>query len=135
MRNLCRKIAETTGEDRREKLVEAVTYFLPTRSYDPSLDLLDEEDSDIEESKITISVQQRSGRKRITIIAGINNEKNNMKKLLKSLQKLFQCSGSLVVDKTHGNIIMLTGDQRHGTAVHLVRNKICSAGDINICGG
>jgi translation initiation factor 1 len=44
---------------------------------------------------IDIHVKQRNGRKRITTVEGLGNDKDNLKSISKELRKKMSCSGSV----------------------------------------
>lgn len=89
------------------------------------------EDQSVEE--VHIRIQQRNGRKSLTIVQGL--PKNlNMKKVLQYFKKAFCCNGTIVTDETHGNILQLTGDQRKVVSEFLVEQKICPKDKVKIHG-
>jgi translation initiation factor 1 len=64
-----------------------------------------------ESSKITIYTELRKGRRIVTIIKGIQGEKQEIKDLVKRMKKSFGCGGSIEEDgKSY--IILLQGDHR-----------------------
>ena len=69
------------------------------------------DDEDNKEKNVTIRVQQRNGKKCITIITGIA-EDLDLDKILKYLKKTYSCNGSICNDEKFGEIITLSGDQK-----------------------
>lgn len=69
--------------------------------------------------KVHIRIQQRNGRKSITTIQGLQNDKGDPYKLsdikdkvLTKMKKKFCCNGKAAEDEEYGVIIQLQGDQR-----------------------
>jgi translation initiation factor SUI1 len=84
-------------------------------------------------SKVTISIQQRNGRKQITIISGLATDLDT-KKILRYLKKLYHCNGAVVEDDTFGEVITLTGNQKENVYHFLINTKICNKEEIIIKG-
>ncbi len=80
-------------------------------------------------SKVTISIQQRNGRKQITIISGLATDLD-IKKILRYLKKIYHCNGTVVVDDTFGEVITLTGNQKENVYHFLIDAKICTNEEI-----
>ena len=78
------------------------------------------------------------GRKKITIVQGINHEDDpkdlKLKKILSAMNKEFHCSGGIVNDKLYGKIIKMTGDHREGVKNFLIRNGLSTEISIIIHG-
>ena len=84
-------------------------------------------------SDVHIRIQQRNGRKCLTIVQGL--PKNlNMKKVMQYFKKVCHCNGTIVNDKHWGDILQLTGDQREQVRDFLVNEKICPKERVNIHG-
>ncbi len=98
-----------------------------------NLDFDDMNDSPFENSKVTISVERRNGKKCITNIAGLESDLD-LKKIISYLKKTYNCSGSIINDETHGEIISLTGDQKENVYHFLIDEEICNKEDIIIKG-
>jgi translation initiation factor 1 len=80
-------------------------------------------------SKVTISIQQRNGRKQITIILGLATDLDT-KKILRYLKKIYHCNGAIVIDEKFGEVITLTGNQKENVYHFLIDAKICSKEEI-----
>jgi translation initiation factor 1 len=72
-----------------------------------------------------IRLQQRNGRKSLTIIQGLN-QKLNIDKITKILKKVFCCNGCIINDENLGKIIQLQGDQRENVIKFFLEEKIVS---------
>lgn len=84
-------------------------------------------------SKVTISVQQRNGRKQITIISGLANDLD-IKKILRYLKKIYHCNGAIIMDDKFGEVITLSGNQKENVYHFLINMKICEKDEIIIKG-
>jgi len=60
---------------------------------------------------VHLRVVQRNGKKRVTIIEGLEDDLD-LKRIAQALQKTLKCGGHVVDDAEHGLVIQLTGDQR-----------------------
>ena len=67
-----------------------------------------------DQGKVHIRVQQRNGRKCITLIEGLA-EDLDVKRICKAFKKNFSCNGAITKDADNGEIIQLSGDQRTNT--------------------
>jgi len=77
------------------------------------------DDKDLFTNKVYIKYIKRNGKKCITIIEGLENDLD-IKKITKSLKKLFCCNGSIKKDKDDENVIQLSGDQRDNVKAFLI---------------
>ncbi|KAL3320159.1 putative RNA-binding protein eif1AD [Cichlidogyrus casuarinus] len=75
------------------------------------------------ESLVHIRIQQRSGKKTITSVEGID-PKFCLETLLKVWKSKFSCNGSVTDHPTYGQVIQLQGDQRDNIESFLVDYKI-----------
>ena len=94
-------------------------------------------DQDIINNIVHLRLQQRNGRKCITIIEGlVENEEFSLKTLSKSLRKLLNCSASIIVDTKNEDkkIIQLSGDKRDDVKKYLINYKIADSINIKIHG-
>lgn len=82
---------------------------------------------------IHIRVQQRNGRKCLTLIYGIATDLD-LKKILKYLKKVYSTNGNVVNDSEHGEVIQLQGDQRRNVYDSLIEWKIAEKEDIRVHG-
>jgi len=99
-----------------------------------NINLLIEDNNDLfSEGKVTISSQQRGGKKHDTLVAGLA-EDLDLPKILSYLKKTLNCSGSIIQDKDYGEIILLSGDQKAHVQKFLVDEEIISASNIIIKG-
>ncbi|TDL24810.1 eukaryotic translation initiation factor SUI1 [Rickenella mellea] len=90
-------------------------------------DLLgDDEDVGSQSNYIHIRIQQRNGRKTLTILEGLSKD-YNLKKILKVFKKNFACNGTLVEHEEFGEIIQLQGDHRQKIASFLIEEGIPKA--------
>ncbi|CAM9637835.1 unnamed protein product [Chrysoparadoxa australica] len=99
-------------------------------AFDP---FADSQEETRDQSKIHVRVQQRSGRKCITTVAGLA-EDLDVKRILKAFKKNFSCNGAIVKDAEVGEVIQLSGDQRTNINEFLVDQQICVAGQIVLHG-
>ncbi|EAX94592.1 Translation initiation factor SUI1 family protein [Trichomonas vaginalis G3] len=73
--------------------------------------------------QIHIRIQQRSGRKSLTIIQGLP-EKLDLKKVLSYFKKRFCCNGNIIAEENEPKVLQITGDQRQNVAEFLINEKI-----------
>lgn len=78
-------------------------------------------------------MQQRSGRKTLTTVQGLPPALDK-KRVLKAFKKVFACNGTIVDDEEQGEVIQLSGDQRHKVANVLVDEGVASKEEIKIHG-
>jgi translation initiation factor 1 len=81
-----------------------------------------------------LRIQQRTGRKRITTVQGLDDKKYDLKFLLKEFKKDFHCNGSIDEDPEFGKVIRLTGDNRMAIRDFLVKENVASKDNIKIHG-
>lgn len=98
---------------------------------DPFADGNEEERSG--QGKIHVRVQQRSGRKCITTVAGMADDLD-LKRILKAMKKNFSCNGAIVKDRDEGEVIQLSGDQRTNINDFLYGMEICTPGQVVLHG-
>ena len=81
----------------------------------------------VQKNYIHIRIQQRTGRKHITIIEGLPMDLD-LKKICSQMQKSFNCGGQVINKKDDKgylqNIIALTGDQRQKVYDFLLNEQI-----------
>jgi translation initiation factor 1 len=82
---------------------------------------------------VHIRIQQRNGRKCLTIIHGIAKDLD-LHKIAKYLKKMYNTNGHVSTDAQYGDIIQLQGDQRKNVYDSLIEWKICEKGDIKVHG-
>lgn len=83
--------------------------------------------------KVHVRVQQRSGRKCITTVAGLADDLD-IKRICKAFKKNFSCNGAVQKDEESGEVIQLSGDQRTNVKSFLVDQEICHADTIVLHG-
>jgi translation initiation factor 1 len=74
-------------------------------------------------SNIHIRLQQRNGKKMITIIEGLA-EDLDLKKVLRALKNTFQTNGAILRPEEDTAILQLNGDQRENVRSFFTRYKI-----------
>ncbi|GIQ82706.1 eukaryotic translation initiation factor SUI1 [Kipferlia bialata] len=84
-------------------------------------------------SLVHIRIQQRTGRKSITTVQGIDR-RYNFKKIVKAFKASFCCNGNVVEHPEHGQVIQLQGDHRHAVVSFLVEKKLCKKDQIKLHG-
>jgi translation initiation factor 1 len=94
---------------------------------------LDEAENFFNNSKVTICVQKRNGRKCITTITGMANDLD-LKKIVSHIKKTYNCNGSILKDEKYGEIIKLSGDQKENFYNFLIQEEINTSNDIIIKG-
>jgi translation initiation factor 1 len=77
----------------------------------------------ISQKIVHIRLQQRNGRKSLTIIQGLD-EIIDFEKIIKLFKKEFCCNGCIVKDKQLGIVIQLQGDQRDNVKNFLINKEI-----------
>ena len=87
----------------------------------------------INQKIIHIRLQQRNGRKSLTIIQGLD-ELIDFEKIIKSFKKEFCCNGCIVKDKQLGVVVQLQGDQRDCVKNFLIKKEISCEESITIHG-
>ena len=83
--------------------------------------------------KITISVNNRTGRKFQTFVYGFGEE-YDLPKILKYFKKKFNCTGSIETSEEFCEVIKLTGDHKKLVFNFLIKEEICKVEDITIKG-
>jgi translation initiation factor 1 len=83
--------------------------------------------------KITISVNNRTGRKLQTFVYGFADDLD-LPKILKYFKKKFNCTGSIEISDEFGEVIKLTGDHKKLIFNFLIKEEICKVEDITIKG-
>lgn len=103
-------------------------------TYDPFTDAAKGVDeSSKQDQPIHIRIQQRSGRKTLTTVQGISDHYDK-KKLVKAFKKEFKCNGTVIENPEYGEVIQLTGDQRHNVGAFLKAIELAKAEQLNIHG-
>ena len=76
------------------------------------------------QKEITISVNQRNGKKCKTNIYGWGEE-YDLPKICSHFKKTYKCSGAVVENKDYGSVIELTGDNKKNVYEFLINEGIC----------
>ena len=84
-------------------------------------------------NKITISVNNRTGKKLQTCIYGFADDLD-LPKILKYFKKKFSCTGSIENSEEFGEVIKLTGNHKKIILNFLIKEEICKMEDIIIKG-
>ncbi|EZG70700.1 putative translation initiation factor SUI1 [Gregarina niphandrodes] len=82
---------------------------------------------------VHIRVQQRNGRKSLTTVQGLD-PRFDAKKIVRAMQKRFNCNGTVVVDSELGPILQLQGDQRQNVQEFLLGEYIVTENELRIHG-
>jgi translation initiation factor 1 len=86
-----------------------------------------------EQSKVTITVQKRNGRKCITTVIGMANDLD-LPKIVSYFKKKYSCNGSIIKDEKFGEVITLSGDQKENMYNFLINEEINKREDIIVKG-
>ena len=78
-------------------------------------------------------MQQRSGRKCITTVAGLADDLD-VKRICKAFKKNFSCNGAVQKDEDDSEVIQLSGDQRTNVKEFLVDQEICTSDSVVLHG-
>ena len=87
----------------------------------------------LENSKVTIAVERRGGKRFITNVIGMA-EDLDLHKILSYLKKKHNCSGSILKDEKYGEVMSFTGDQKENIYNFLINQEIYDKEDIIIKG-
>ena len=88
------------------------------------------------QGKIHLRAQQRTSRKFITIIQGLDNinQQVDYKELLKKLKKKLCCNGCIVDHKEYGEVLQLQGDFREDIKKILMKKYEIESKNIEVHG-
>lgn len=81
------------------------------------------ENNAITKNKYHIRIQQRNGRKCITMIEGWE-EDLDVKRICKAMRTAFSCNGNILEDENSGTILQLQGDQRENAKAWILQQEI-----------
>uniref|UniRef100_A0A914DPN1 SUI1 domain-containing protein n=1 Tax=Acrobeloides nanus TaxID=290746 RepID=A0A914DPN1_9BILA len=90
-------------------------------------------DDDSKQNLCHIRLQQRTGRKTITTVQGIDPQ-YDFKKLVRYLKKEYNCNGTIVEHPEYGEVMQLSGDQRQNTKDFLCKLGIVKEQNCKIHG-
>ena len=93
----------------------------------------DDEDDLLSKNMVTISLQQRNGKKWITFVIGIMKDLD-LKKILSYIKKTYSCNGSIVNDEKYGKVMSFTGDQMKNIYDFLIKEEINKKDEIILKG-
>ena len=82
---------------------------------------------------VHIQFQQRTTRKCITIIQGLQDGLD-LKKLARHFKKMWNCNGTVIQNEQWGEIIQMSGDNRKAVAQFLIEEGIATKEEIKIHG-
>jgi translation initiation factor 1 len=94
---------------------------------------IDETNNYFTQSKVTIAMQKRNGKKCITTITGLADDLD-LKRISSHIKKTYSCNGAVTKDEKFGEIITLSGDQRENFYNFLISEDIYKADDIIVKG-
>lgn len=83
--------------------------------------------------KLHLRLQQRTTRKCVTTLEGINEE-HDWKKIVRSMKKKFSCGGAIKRDNDDKPVLTLFGDQRENIIDYLVDTSNMNRTDFIIHG-
>ena len=84
-------------------------------------------------SKVTIALENRGGKKCITNVIGMADDLD-LPKILSYLKKTYNCSGSIVKSEEYGEVMTFTGDQKENIYNFLINEEIYSKDNIIVKG-
>ena len=87
-----------------------------------------------ERNLLHIRIQQRNGKKCLTLIYGIATDLD-LHKITRYLKKYYSTNGNVINDPKYGDVIQLQGDQRKNVYDSLIEWKIAEKEDIRVHGG
>ena len=76
-------------------------------------------------NKVHIRIQQRTTRKRITSVQGLDQDLD-LRRILKTLKKTYNCNGTIIESEEYGKVLKMSGDQRQNVKNFLIVNEIVS---------
>ena len=89
----------------------------------------------MQETNVHIRIEQRPGRRWITVIYGLQGRNfDEIQKIAREMKKKWMCTGQASIDEEFGPIITLTGDHRLQAREYLIEQEISSSEEIRIMG-
>jgi translation initiation factor 1 len=82
---------------------------------------------------VRVRIQQRDGRRCITVIYNIGEEFDHFK-IIKVMKRKFLVNGGVLEDEDVGCVIQLAGDVRMKVKSFLLENGICGEDKLRVCG-
>ena len=98
-----------------------------------NIDFEEIDDNPFENSKVTIVVDKRGGKRFITNVIGMA-EDLDLHKIISYLKKKHNCSGSILKDEQFGEVMSFTGDQKEHIYNFLIQEEIYKKEDIIVKG-
>ena len=110
----------------------------PIPTINPSKDIDDFDDTAQEsivegKQEVHIRIQQRNGRKCLTLVQGLP-PKLDQQKVLRYFKHKFCCNGKILEDEKAGKVMQMQGDQRNNVLDFLVNEKIVTKDQIKVHG-
>jgi len=94
----------------------------------------DDDNKDLfDNSKVTISVEKRNGKKCITNVIGMADDLD-LPKILSYLKKTNNCNGSIIKDDKYGEVMSFSGDIKENIYNFLIKEEIYKKEDIIVKG-
>jgi translation initiation factor 1 len=81
---------------------------------------------------IHIRMQQRNGRKCLTLVEGIQKSKVELDNIVRFMRKTFHVSAAILKSPEGADVIQLSGDQRKNVHEFLIKYKLWTEGDTPI---
>ncbi len=105
------------------------TEILNLQTTDPFADAEDPGKTIDTSDKVHIRIQQRTTRKRITSVQGLDQELD-LRRILKALKRTYNCNGTVIKSEEYGEVLKMSGDQRQNVKNFLINNEILSKDNI-----
>ena len=86
--------------------------------------------SSLAKNKYHIRIQQRNGRKCITILDGLE-EDLDLKRICKAMRNAFSCNGNVSQKEDGTEVIQLQGDQRENIRIWLLEQEIILRNEVD----
>jgi translation initiation factor 1 len=90
---------------------------------------IDSEDQKTVKQPIHIRLQQRNGRKCLTLIEGMSQPKPELDNIVRVMRKTFHVSGAILKSPAGLDVVQLTGDQRKNVQEFLVKHNLWKEDD------
>ena len=93
----------------------------------------DTDDDEFSSNNVTISVNNRNGKKCITSVTGLAKDLD-LKKILSYIKKKYNCNGTIIDTEEYGEVMTFTGDQKENIYNFLINEKINNKNEIILKG-
>ena len=97
------------------------------------MDFKFDNDEDFSTNNVTISVNNRNGKKCITSVTGLAKDLD-LKKILAYIKKKYNCNGTIIDNEEYGEVITFTGDQKKNIYDFLIKEEINKKDEIVLKG-